>query len=52
MIDLIAVVIITAVNVAVFHLGVWYGFKKLTDGHDSENDKWFDKSKKAGKWWK
>ena len=50
--DWLLVALIVTVNIACFRFGLWYGFKKLTDGHDSESDKWFDKAKKAGKWWK
>ena len=50
--DWLLTALIVTVDLAVFRFGVWYGFHRLTDGHDSESDKWFDKAKKAGKSWK
>ena len=50
--DWLLVAITTILNLGLFRFGVWYGFHRLMDGHDSDSDKWFDKAKKAGKWWK
>ena len=32
--DWLLVALIVTVNIACFRFGLWYGFKKLTDGHE------------------